>query len=116
MTSHYTVIQYGNVITGEYLNIAVFAYDDNKLEVYSQFSVNWTRVNEIFESENAHKDPIFESILEHHLKEIKTKVELQRWVKDSQSPFSSLLFTDLRPSDLPAEQLLEEMSKRFLTE
>lgn len=114
--SHYAICQYGNVMTGEYLNIAVFAYDndEDKPKVYSQFALNWARINEVFESKT--KDPIFEHILDNHLKKIATKEELQKWIKDSQSPWSSLMFTELRASDMPAEQLVEEMAKRFLNE
>ncbi len=115
--SHYVILQYGNVITGEYSNIAVYAYDDNKPEVYSKFAVNWTQINTQFEIEDPnHKDVIFETILETHLKKIATKEELQECMRVSNSPFSSLLFTEPRASETPVETLLEEMSKRFLTE
>lgn len=113
MVSQYVVLQYGNVMTGEYLNIAVYSYDvdENKPKVYSKFLENWTRVNAAFGP-----DLIFESILDSYLKKIETKEALQEAIKHSNQPYSSLMFTAPRASLLPGESLAEDMAKTFLVE
>ena len=112
MVSEYVVLQYGNVITGEYTNIAVYTYDtaDDKPKVYSKFLENWDRINQ------GNQDVIFEEMLNTWLKKIETKEALEEAVRNSNSPFSSLLFTSPRSSVSTAEALLEEMAKLFLVE
>ena len=102
-------------MTGEYMNIAVYSYDldDDKPQVYSKFLENWDRINAAF---NADKDVIFESILDSFLKKIDTKEALQEAIKNSNSPYSSLMFTAPRASFLPGESLAEDMAKTFLVE
>lgn len=118
MPSQYVVLQYGNVITGEYLNIAVYSYDmdEDKPKVYSKFLENWTRVNAAFGMKDGDKDIIFEAILNEHLKKLDTKEALQEAIKTANSPWSSLLFTPPRASLTPAETLAEDMAKTFLVE
>lgn len=113
MASKYVVLQYGNVMTGEYLNIAVYSYDvdEDKPKVYSKFLENWDRINAAFG-----KDYIFESILDSYLKKIDTKETLQECIKNSNSPYSSLMFTEPRASLTAAETLAEDMAKTFLVE
>lgn len=115
MASQYVVLQYGNVLTGEYLNIGVYSYDmeDDKPKVYSNFLHDWTRVNAAFGNVT---DPIFEEMLDSWLKKIDTKEALQEAIKNANSPYSSLLFTAPRGSINPAETLAEEMAKTFLVE
>lgn len=119
MPSQYVVVQYGNVITGEYLNIGVYSYDidDDKPKVYSTFLESWTRVNAAFgKNGNTVTDPIFEEILNDWLKKIDSKEALQEAIKNANSPYSSLLFTAPRGSITPGETLAEEMAKTFLVE
>lgn len=119
MSSQYVVLQYGNVMTGEYLNIAVYSYDmdEDKPKVYSKFLENWTRVNAAFNMKgDKTTDPIMEDLLDNWLKKIETKPELEEAVRDSNSPWSSLLFTEPRGSLLAAELLAEDMAKTFLVE
>lgn len=119
MPSQYVVLQYGNVLTGEYLNIGVYSYDmeDDKPKVYSKFLQNWTRVNAAFGTNgNVVTDPIFEEMLDSWLKKIDTKEALQEAIKNSNSPYSSLLFTAPRGSLNSAETLVEEVAKTFLVE
>jgi hypothetical protein len=115
MPSQYIVLQLGNVMTGEYINIGVYSYDmdDDKPKVYSKFLENWTRVYAMWGNV---KDGIFEDLLEHWLKKIDTKEALQKAVKNSNSPYSSLLFTEPRASLTAGETLAEEMAKTFLIE
>ncbi len=115
MPSQYVVLQYGNVMTGEYLNIAVYSYDvdEDKPKVYSKFLENWSRINAAFQTD---KDPIFEAILDSYLKKIDTKDALKECIKNANSPYSSLLFTEPRASLTPAETLAEDMAKTFLVE
>lgn len=115
MGSQYVVLQYGNVLTGEYLNIGVYSYDmeDDKPKVYSKFLEDWTRVNAAFGNVT---DPVFEEILDSWLKKIDTKEALQEAIKNANSPYSSLLFTAPRGSINPAETLAEDMAKTFLVE
>jgi len=115
MPSQYVVLQYGNVMTGEYLNIAVYSYDmdEEKPKVYSKFLENWARVNAAF---GGVRDGIFEDILDHWLKKIETKEALKEAIKNSNSPYSSLLFTEPRASLTAGETLAEEMAKTFLVE
>lgn len=119
MASKYVVLQFGNVMTGEYLNIAVFTYDldEDKPKVYSQFLENWTRVNAAFNLQgDKNSDPILESLMDHWLKKIETKDALQEAIKSANSPWSSLMFTEPRASLLPAESLVEDMAKTFLVQ
>jgi hypothetical protein len=118
MPSQYVVLQYGNVMTGEYLNIAVYSYDmdEDKPKVYSKFLVNWTRINMAFGSSRESRDPIMEDLLDNWLKKIDTKEALFEAVKNADSPYSSLLFTKPRGSLLAAELLAEDMAKTFLVE
>lgn len=120
MPSQYVVLQYGNVMTGEYLNIAVYSYDmdEDKPKVYSKFLENWTRVNAAFSGPQGRecKDPIMEDLLNEWLKKIETKDALEEAIKNSNSPYSSLLFTKPRASLTPAEILAEDMAKTFLVE
>ena len=119
MTSQYVVLQYGNVMTGEYLNIAVYSYDMDldKPKVYSKFLENWTRVNAAFhQTGGKNTDPIMEELLDSWLKKIDTKEALQEAIKNSNSPYSSLLFTEARASLTAGETLAEEMAKTFLIE
>lgn len=119
MPSQYVVLQYGNVITGEYLNIGVYAYDldEEKPKVYSKFLENWTRVNAAFNWEgNKNADPIMEDLLNEWLKKIETKDALQEAIKNSNSPYSSLLFTKPRASLETPEILVEAMAETFLVQ
>ena len=119
MPSQYVVLQYGNVLTGEYLNIGVYSYDveDDKPKVYSKFLENWSRINAAFGTNgNTVTDPIFEEILDSWLKKIDTKEALKEAIKNANSPYSSLMFTAPRGSLNPAETLAEEMAKTFLVE
>jgi|SRR5579864_583418 len=119
MSSQYVVLQYGNVMTGEYLNIAVYSYDmdEDKPQVYSKFLENWTRVNAAFDLKgDKNTDPIMEDLLDSWLKKIDTKPALEEAVKNANSPWSSLLFTKPRGSLLAAELLAEDMAKTFLVE
>jgi len=119
MPSQYVVVQYGNVMTGEYLNIGVYSYDmaDDKPKVYSKFLENWTRVNAAFGTNgNTVTDPIFEEILNEWLKKIESKEALQEAIRNANSPYSSLMFTKPRASLNSAETLAEEMAKTFLVE
>jgi hypothetical protein len=119
MPSQYVVVQYGNVMTGEYLNIGVYSYDmdDGKPQVYSKFLENWTRVNAAFGTNgNTVTDPIFEEILNEWLKKIDSKEALREAIRNANSPYSSLMFTQPRASLNPAETLAEEMAKTFLVE
>jgi hypothetical protein len=119
MPSQYVVLQFGNVITGEYLNIAVFSYDmdEDKPKVYSKFLENWTRVNAAFDlTGDKNADPILESLMNNWLKKIETKDALHEAIKNGNSPWSSLMFTEPRASLLPAETLVEDMAKTFLVE
>lgn len=119
MPSQYVVVQYGNVMTGEYLNIGVYSYDmaDDKPKVYSKFLENWTRVNAAFgKNASTVTDPIFEEILNEWLKKIESKEALQEAIRNANSPYSSLLFTPPRGSINSAETLAEEMAKTFLVE
>lgn len=102
-------------MTGEYMNIAVYSYDldDDKPQVYSKFLKDWTRVNDAF---NIEDDKIFGAILDSYLKKIDTKEALQEAIKNSNSPYSSLMFTAPRASLLPGESLAEDMAKTFLVE
>jgi hypothetical protein len=111
MVSEYVVLQYGNVISGEYTNIAVYSYDtaNDKPKVYSKFLENWDQVE-------GSQDEIFQALLNTWLKKIETKEALQEAIRNSNSTFSSLLFTAPRSSVSSAETLLEEMSKLFLVE
>jgi len=119
MPSQYVVLQYGNVMTGEYLNIAVYSYDmdEDKPKVYSKFLENWTRVNAAFNLKGEkNTDPIMEDLLDHWLKKIDTKDALKEAIKNSNSPYSSLMFTEPRASLLGGETLAEDMAKTFLVE
>jgi hypothetical protein len=119
MTSQYVILQYGNVMTGEYLNIAVYAYDmdEDKSKVYSKFLDNWTRVNAAFDLKgDKNTDPIMEDLLDSWLKKIDTKPALEEAMKNANSPWSSLLFVKPRASLLPAETLVEDMAKTFLVQ
>lgn len=115
MPSQYVVLQYGNVMTGEYLNIGVYSYDmdEDKPKVYSKFLENWDRINAAFGNT---KDIIFESLLDSWLRKIDTKDALNEAIKASNSPYSSLMFTDRRASLTAGETLAEEMAKTFLVE
>lgn len=119
MPSQYVVLQYGNVMTGEYLNIAVYSYDvdDDKPRVYSKFLENWTRVNAAFNLQgDKNTDPIMEDLLDSWLKKIDTKEALMEAMKNADSPWSSLLFTKPRASLTSAETLAEDMAKTFLVQ
>lgn len=113
MTSQYIVVQYGNVMTGEYLNIGVFVFDfDPKVEmVYVQFLTNWDRITAAFG-----KDTILESIVEHTLKKIVTKKQMDNIIQAAQSPYSSLQFTPPRGSLDTPEDLVKWAAKTFLVE
>lgn len=121
MPSQYVVLQYGNVMTGEYLNIGVYAYDmdEEKPEVYSKFLENWTRVNAAFPTGKQGKecgDTIMESLLDSWLRKIETKEALQKAMKDANSPWSSLMFTQPRASLEAPEILVEAMAETFLVQ
>lgn len=119
MASKYVVLQFGNVITGEYLNIAVYTFDidEDKPKVYSKFLENWTRVNAAFNLQGEkNADPILDSLMSNWLSKIETKDALQEAIKNANSPWSSLMFTEERASLLPAETLVEDISKTFLVE
>lgn len=119
MPSQYVVLQFGNVMTGEYLNIAVFTFDldEDKPKVYSKFLENWTRVNAAFNlTGDKNADPILEALMNDWLKKIETKDALQAAMKNANSPWSSLMFTELRASLLPAELLVDDMAKTFLVQ
>ena len=119
MPSQYVVLQYGNVMTGEYLNIGVYAYDmdEEKPKVYSKFLENWTRVNAAFDLQGKEcTDPIMEDLLDAWLKKIETKEALQEAIKNSNSPYSSLLFTKPRASLESPEILVEAMAETFLVQ
>ena len=119
MPSQYIVVQYGNVMTGEYLNIGVYTYDidEDKPQVYSRFLENWSRVNAAFGlSGNKNTDTIMASLLDNWLTKIETKDKLLEDIKNSYSPYSSLLFTEPRASLLSADHLLDDVAKTFLVE
>src|SRR5512135_1000330 len=101
MASQYVILQFGNVMTGEYLNIAVYTYDmdEDKPQVYSKFLENWTRVNAAFDLKgDRNADPILESLMNNWLKKIDNKTALDEAIKNSNSPWSSLMFTERRGS------------------
>lgn len=119
MPSQYIVVQYGNVMTGEYLNIGVYTYDidEDKSEVYHKFLTNWSRVNAAFGlTGDKNTDTIMASMLDNWLTKIDNREILLADIKNSYSPYSSLLFTEPRASLLPAKQLLDDVSKTFLVE
>lgn len=119
MPSQYVVLQYGNVMTGEYLNIGVYAYDmdEEKPKVYSKFLENWTRVNAAFDLQGKEcTDPIMEAMLDEWLRKIETKDTLQEAIKNANSPYSSLLFTKPRASLEAPEILVEAMAETFLVQ
>ena len=113
MSSHYVVVQYGNMISGEFLNVGIYTYDldpDIK-EVKSQFVSNLNRVQIIFG-----KDTILENALDHWLKKIVTKDELADALSKCNSPYSSLQITPPRASILSADDLLKSIASDFLIE
>jgi hypothetical protein len=113
MPCQYVVVQYGNVMTGEYLNLGLFAYnvDPEIKEVKSRWVADLSRIQTTF----GWRDPILESILESWLKKIDTKEALQTAILHTNSPYSSLQFLDPRASlDEDADRLAEDMAKTFL--
>lgn len=117
MPSQYIVCQFGNVMTGEYLNIGVYTYDIDTSQVFSRFLENWTRVNAAFGlNGDKNSDPIMASMLDNWLTKIDDRETLLADIKNSYSPYSSLLFTEPRASLLPAQELLDDVAKTFLVE
>lgn len=119
MPSQYIVCQFGNVMTGEYLNIGVYTYDmdKDKPQVYSKFLEDWSRVNTTFGlSGDKCADSIMASMLNNWLKKIDSRETLLQDIKNASSPYSSLLFTQPRASLLPAQELLDDVAKTFLVE
>lgn len=113
MTSQYIVVQYGNVMTGEYLNIGIYSYDLDQDKVYSKFITNFSRVRAAFDGA---PDPFFEDVAMNWLRKIDTKAALQSIIEKSNSPYASLQFTTPRASLSSGEILAEELAKAFLTE
>ena len=119
MPSKYIVCQFGNVMTGEYLNIGVYTYDidPDKQKVFCRFLTNWTRINAAFgQTGDKNADTILSDLIDSWLTKIETKDKLLEDIKNSYSPYSSLLFTEPRASLLPADQLLDDVAKTFLVE
>lgn len=104
----------GDLWKGEYLNIGVFAYDADPLSnrVCSKFVDNLDRIEKAF----GWKDQILREIFEHLRTEIKTKLQLEDLIKSSNSPYSSMQFTEPRASIIEdPQQLVDDVSKHFLT-
>jgi hypothetical protein len=113
MPSQYQVVQYGNLFTGEYLNIGVFAFDfdPNVSEVHNYFLTDWERIRAAFGV-----DRILEDIVDSWMRTIVNKKQLEDFVKSCNTPYTSLQITQPRASlDEPAE-LLKWAKKTFLVE
>lgn len=95
------------MITGEHLNIGVYAYDmdSNVDRVYVQFLTDWTRVR---------PDRILISLVEDWLKKIVTKKQLEEMMKNCNSPYSSLQMTPPRVALDESHELIEWAVKTFL--
>ena len=113
MVSQYIVVQYGNVMTGEYLNIGIYSYDIDKPQVYSKFITDFTRIRNAF---GGGPDIMFEEHLMEWLKKVDNKEALQKIIDSSNSPYSSLQLMPPRGSLTPGESLAEDVAKTFLTE
>lgn len=114
MASQYIVVRAGDLFKGEFLNIGVFTYevDPESTQVYSHFISNFER---IYAALGWGKDIILEAIAEHAGK-IDTKEKMEDFLKDCNSPWSSLIFTEPRASLESAKELSEWVIKTFLTE
>lgn len=109
MPSAYRVIQYGNLLTGEVLNIGVVAFGDGR--VRSQFLTDWSRVWAAFGSEG---DPILTGWVRYFVNEVRTEAQLDEVVGRCRGPYSSLQITEQRASLDDPDALLQEVSARFL--
>lgn len=109
MVSHYTVLSFMNCMTGELVNVAVAALDDNVVK----FSIlqNWTRFNAMFGAQ----DPILDFILNDYLTENISPAHLKKRIS-RQTGMSSLQFSELRGSLLGVDGTLDFAVKTFLVE
>lgn len=107
--AQYTVLSFMNVITGESVNVAVAALDENVVK----FSVlqNWSRFNAMF----GEQDPILDFILNDYLTIAMTPENLKKRVSH-QTGMSSLQFSELRGSVLSVDEVLAFAVKTFLVQ
>lgn len=115
MITEYIVLQYGNVMTGEYLNIGVYTYsaDENNQEVICRFVKKFDRVNNAFNC----IDPILSELVKSWLGKINTKISLKELVDSCDTPYTSLRVTEPRGSLLKTpEELLNSIADTFLVE
>ncbi len=115
MTSKYQVVIYQNMISGEYVNIGVYTYNDDDTKVYSKFHLDWTRINVMLSNKVDDKaDPILDSLVANSLSKVENKDHLQDVIKMCNSPYASLQILPPRASLLSADKLLEDIEKDFL--
>ena len=114
MATQYIVVQYGDLMTGEFLNIGVIAWDmdDSITEVKSKFLTNLDRIKFAFN----YADPIMEDLLENWLKKIAVKSEVQFLIESCNSPYTSLQITAPRGSIESVDELIIGVAKTFLKE
>lgn len=114
MPSQYIVMQYGDVMRGEFLNIGVFAYDMDPIvtEVKSRFLKSLDRVEKTFNM----KDPILRDLFKYWQTDIINKEQLNELVDSCNSPYTSVQFTDPRASLNSPEELVVWAAKTFLVE
>ena len=114
MPSQYMIVQYGNVMTGEYHSIGIFAYDmdPNATEVYTYFMPKFDRIYQVLGWDG---DRILEGIVDHWLKTVVNQQQLQNIIK-AQSPFSSLIVLEARISLDEPWQVIQWAKETFLAE
>lgn len=115
MTSKYEIVIYQNMISGEYINIGIYTYNDDDTKVYNKFRVNWEKYHAIFDTG---KDGPIDILLTHMIEDLLSKVEdktaLEEVHKMCDGPYSSLAIIRPRASLLLAEKLLEDIEKDIL--
>lgn len=115
MPSQYIVIKFGNVITGEYLNIGVATFEIlTEQPIYFKFITKWDRICKTFGADIT--GDIFLNSIVADISTFQTKQELFDYIRGSSSPYCSLQFTETRASLEPAEQLLDWAFKTFIVE
>lgn len=112
MTSCYTVAFMENMLTGEFINVAVFVYssDFDKPIIYSAFLNKWSRFTEIFGPE----DDTFSQAIMYYLKRISDKADLHERIFGPRSPYSSFNFTPIKVCKKSPQETLVWASKTYL--
>jgi hypothetical protein len=112
MKTKYVVVKYGDLNRGEYMNIAIAAWEDAgpTAQVHWRFLQDWRRIDAAFPKGDAVKQDTMQRLIG-----IRTKSDYDTTLR-RMGPYTPFEFAEEMPSITTPEDTLESLAKFFLVE